>query len=367
MNATKMPAVIETWQMVSPSDRDKNGMIELTKLPMPDLRDGDVVVEIAGCGVCGSDLGYYYEGIRTVNKAPITLGHEISGRVIAGETAWIGKEVIIPTILPCGECELCHSGRSNRCLRQKMPGNSLGIYGGFSSHIVVPSSFLCEVPQRGLIPLEKLAVVADAISTPYQAARRADLHHGDKVIIIGVTGGCGFYLAQWCKVFGVQTVVGIGRDDVKLDRALQYGCDAVLNCRTATTWELKKGLSKLCRDREIEANWGWKIFEITGTKPGQELALDLLGYTGMLVVVGYSPEDISYNLSRFSAFDAELRGSWGTCAEYYPIILNEVLAGKIQFQDFVELRNMSEIKEVFAEHHKNGSPLRRVVLTPDFQ
>jgi 6-hydroxycyclohex-1-ene-1-carbonyl-CoA dehydrogenase len=327
MNPINIPNVIETWQMVSPSERGKNGKIESTRLPMPEVRNGEALVEIAGCGVCGSDLGFYYEGIRTVNKPPITLGHEISGRVVAGEAAWIGKDVIIPAILPCGECELCQSGRSNRCLRQKMPGNSLGIYGGFSSYIVVPSRFLCEVRNRGVIPLEKLAVVADAISTPYQAARRADLHHGDKVIIIGVTGGCGFYLAQWCKIFGVQTVIGIGRDEVKLDRALLHGCDAVLNCRTATVWELKKRLSKVCRDREIEARWGWKIFEVSGTKLGQELALNLLGYTGMLVVVGYTPEDISYNLSRFSAFDAELRGSWGTCAEYYPFILADVLAG----------------------------------------
>jgi len=69
-----------------------------------------------------------------------------------------------------------------------MPGNSLGIYGGVASHIPVPSIDLCEVKNRGSIPLAHLAVVADAATTPYQAAKRADLQPGDNVIVIGITG-----------------------------------------------------------------------------------------------------------------------------------------------------------------------------------
>jgi len=119
----------------------------------------------------------------------------------------MGKEVIIPAVMPCRKCMLCKTGRGNRCLAQKMPGNSLGIYGGFSSHIPVPSIDLCEVRDRGDIPLEFLAVVADAVTTPYQAVRRADLRPGDSVIVIGVTGGVGVYTAQMAKAFGAKTVI----------------------------------------------------------------------------------------------------------------------------------------------------------------
>jgi threonine dehydrogenase-like Zn-dependent dehydrogenase len=157
----------------------------------------------------------------------LTLGHEISGTVVAGDEKWMGKEVIIPAVMPCRKCLLCKTGRGNRCLVQKMPGNSLGVYGGFSSHIPVPSVDLCEVRNRGSIPLEQLAVVADAVTTPYQAAKRADLQPGDNVIIIGVTGGVGVYMAQTAKALGAKAVIGIARNPEKLQRALKYGVDFV--------------------------------------------------------------------------------------------------------------------------------------------
>ena len=135
----KIPDKIETWQMV------ELGKLARVSLDVPELKPDEVMVEIAGCGVCHTDLGYFYDGVPTVTKPPLTLGHEISGRVVAGDGKWLGKEVIIPAVMPCNNCPICAAGRGNRCLAQKMPGNSLGIYGGFSSHIVVPSADLCLV------------------------------------------------------------------------------------------------------------------------------------------------------------------------------------------------------------------------------
>src|SRR5689334_14738295 len=99
------------------------GKLSKTRVPMPALQAGDVVVEIKGCGVCHTDLSYFYMGVPTVQKPPLSLGHEISG-VVVGEfdnthDTMIGKEVVIPAVIPCGECELCKSGRGNRCLAQK--------------------------------------------------------------------------------------------------------------------------------------------------------------------------------------------------------------------------------------------------------
>ena len=139
-----IPKEIQTWQMARPWSKDREtgekmeGKIERATVPVPELAEGDVLVEIAGCGVCHTDLSYFYFGVPTVTKPPLTLGHEISGTVIAGDDKWVGKEVIIPAVMPCNKCPICKSGRGNRCLAQKMPGNSLGIYGGFSSHIPVP-------------------------------------------------------------------------------------------------------------------------------------------------------------------------------------------------------------------------------------
>ena len=366
-----VPDVIQTWQMVQPWTKDKEtgekipGKLEKTTIPVPELQPGEVLVEIAGCGVCHTDLGYFYYGVPTVSKPPLTLGHEISGKVVAGEKKWIGKEVIIPAVMPCNNCPICDAGRGNRCLVQKMPGNSLGIYGGFSSHIVVPAADLCPVEDRGEMPLEWLAVVADAVTTPYQAAVRADLKEGDLVIITGITGGVGVYMAQMAKAFGAKAVVGIARNPERLKRALEYGADFVISSADKSAKDIRSEFSDLCKANGLPHNYGWKIFEVTGSKAAQEIALTLLSFIGKLIWIGFSTDVNEYSLSRLMAFDAEIIGTWGCLPKYYPKALEMVLSKKIEIEPFVETRPMSTIQETFEEAHR-GKLVKRIVLTPDF-
>ena len=365
-----VPDKILTWQMVQPTTRNKEtgevapGKIEKAEIPVPDLSPGEVLVEIAGCGVCHTDLGYFYDGVPTVSKPPLTLGHEISGTVVAGDEAWIGKEVIIPAVMPCRKCILCKTGRGNRCLFQKMPGNSIGLYGGFSSHIPVPSIDLCEVKGRGDIPLSHLAVVADAATTPYQAAKRADLQPGDNVVVVGITGGVGQYVGQTAKALGAKNVIGIARNQEKLDRALKFGADFVINSTDKDARAVSGEFRAICKENGLP-NTGWKIFEVTGAKAGQDIALTVLGFTGKLIVVGFGLAKIEYAIGRLMAFDADIIGTWGCLPEYYPIVLDMVLSGKINIEVFVETRPLSSIAETFAEAHKTP-PMKRIVLTPDF-
>jgi 6-hydroxycyclohex-1-ene-1-carbonyl-CoA dehydrogenase len=367
----EIPSKIQTWQMVQPTARDKEtgevtpGKLEKTEIPVPELKPGEVLVEIAGCGVCHTDLGYFYDGVPTVSKPPLTLGHEIAGTVVAGDEGWIGKEVIIPAVMPCRQCMLCKTGRGNRCLNQLMPGNSLGLYGGFSSHIPVPSVDLCEVKDKKGLPLAHLAVIADAGTTPYQAAVRADLKPGDYVVIIGITGGVGQYMGQVAKALGARTVIGIARNPEKLKRALSYGADFVISSADKEGKDVVKEFRGLSKEHGWP-NYGWKIFEVTGVKAGQEIGLGLLGFTGKLIVVGFGLARTEYGIGRLMAFDAEVIGTWGCLPEYYPIVLDMVLDKKIDIGPFVETRPMSTIAETFEEVHKAGSPARRIVLTPDF-
>ena len=365
-----IPEKIQTWQMVEPTVFNREtkestpGKLEKTEIPVPELKPGEVLVEVAGCGVCHTDLGYFYDGVPTVSKPPLTLGHEISGTVVAGDEAWIGKEVIIPAVMPCRQCILCKTGRGNRCLAQKMPGNSIGLYGGFSSHIPVPSIDLCEVKGRGDIPLSHLAVVADAATTPYQAAKRADIQPGDNVVVVGITGGVGQYMGQMAKALGAKTVIGIARNQEKLDRALKFGADFVINSTDKDAKAVSKEFKGICKGNGLPGT-GWKIFEVTGVKPGQEIALSILGFTGKLIVVGFGMAKTEYAIGRLMAFDAEIIGTWGCLPEYYPIVLDMVLSGKINMEEFVETRPMSSIADTFAEAHKTP-PMKRIVLTPDF-
>lgn len=353
------PSFIETWQMSEP------GRLQRTRVPTPPLGPGDVLIEIRGCGVCHTDLSYFYMGVPTVQKPPLSLGHEIAGVVVGGEPGLLGREVIVPAVIPCGECELCAAGRGNRCLAQKMPGNSMGIYGGFSSHIVAPAKFLCPVGDRKGLPLEHLAVIADAVTTPYQAAVRGRLGPGDRVIVVGAAGGVGSFMVQVAKAMGAKVVLGIDINQAKLERMRDFGADEILNPKGLSAKDLKEAFKGVCKRHDVPANTGWKIFECTGTKPGQETALSLLSFVGTLVIVGYGTDETSYMLSRLMAFDAEIIGTWGCTPDKYPAVLAMCLDGRIRLDPFVETRPMSRIAETFEEAH-HGRLQRRVVLTPDF-
>jgi len=370
MSVAELPPAIQSWQMSSHAPAEAHGWSSWDMIrkdvPLPDLKDAEVLIAIAGCGVCGTDLGYFYHGIPTVAKPPLILGHEMSGTVVAGDAAWLGKEVIVPAIIPCRQCELCRAGRANRCLRQRMPGNSHGVYGGFASHIPVPSRDLCVVPQRNGFALEQLAVVADAVATPYQAALRGGLARGDRVIIIGVTGALGMFMAQWARHLGAETIVGLGRNPAKLANSLRYGVDFTINISEESPADVKKDFFTECRRRKIDSKYGWKIFEMTGSRAGQEAALELIGHAGTLVVVGYGPESLSWHMSKLMVCDAEIRGSWGCPPAHYPFILDRVLTGDIRIAPLVETRPMSRIAETFEEGRNNGNPGKRVVLVPDF-
>ncbi len=369
---TDIPTKINTWQMVEAPFFDKEqkkitspGKLQKAEIPVPELSEKDALVKVAGCGVCHTDLSYFYDGVPTVNKPPLTLGHEISGTVVAGPSDLIGKNVIVPAVMPCNNCPICNQGRGNRCLNQKMPGNSLGMYGGFSDYIPVPAEDLCIIEDLKGLPLSHYAVIADAATTPYQAAMRADLKEGDLVIVIGATGGVGIYQTQVAKALGAKVVIGMGRDQAKLDRAGQYGADYTINIKNKEFKDIREEFKAICKEAGVPSNYGWKIFEVTGIGAAQDIALGLLSFTGKLIVVGFGMTKNQYSISRLMAFDADIIGTWGCLPEYYPKVLSLVQAGKVQIEPFLETKPMSSIASVFEAQH-SGAFDKRQVLEPDF-
>ena len=351
-----VPTKINTWQMVEP------GKLEKTTIDVPEIKAGESLVKIAGCGVCHTDVGYFYDGVPTVTKPPLTLGHEISGTVVAGDL--LGKEVIIPAVMPCNSCDVCASGRGNRCLKQAMPGNSLGIYGGFSDYIPVPSQDLCVVDDKKGMPLEMMSVIADAITSPYQAALTSGLKPGDVAIVLGGTGGIGVYMTQICAALGAKEVIVIARNKEKLERAKSYGATHTISTLDKDVKAVAADMKAYSKEKKLP-NHSLKIFECTGTTIGQEIALGLLTFLSTMMVVGFGMGKVSYMLSRLMAFEAELKGTWGCLPHHYKTVLNMVLEGKIKVEPFVDIRPMSGILKAYEEAH-GGQLTQRIVLTPDF-
>lgn len=350
--------LLHQWQMIA-----LNAEFRLESGPLPVPGAGEVIVRIAGCGVCHTDLSFWHSGVQTKQALPLTLGHEISGTVVAGDPKWMNKAVIIPAVLPCGNCDFCKSGRSNICRKQLMPGNDF--HGGFASHIKVPSAFLCEVPANVLkkYPLEHLAVIADAISTPYQVVKKSELVAGDLALVIGV-GGVGIYGAMIAKIAGAK-VIALDINDEKLSIAKENGADAVLNTKGLDLKTIKEKIKELAASIGAP-KFSWKIFEFSGTKPGQELAFNLITFASTFSVVGFTMDKTEVRLSNLMAFDAKLIGTWGCRAELYPEVLELVATDKLKIAPFVQTFPMSSINEVFRNtlEHKYT---RRSVLVPDFK
>lgn len=324
----------------------------------------EVVVEIAGCGVCHTDLGYFYDGVRTNQPLPLALGHETSGRVVSagrGAEKWIGKAVIVPAVIPCGECALCKRGLGTICRDQKMPGNDL--QGGFASHIVVPAKGLCEVDERALakvgLSLSEVSVLADAVTTPYQATLEAQVQPGDLAVVIGV-GGVGGYCVQICAALGAQ-VVAIDIDDARLAGYADYGAALTLNPHEYDAKALKKAVRSFAKEAGLR-DTEWKIFECSGTTAGQQTAYGLIVHGAHLAVVGFTMGKLDLRLSNLMACHARAQGNWGCLPENYPRALELVLDGKVAMKPFVELHPLDRINEVFAAVHEHKLKARAILV-----
>lgn len=324
---------------------------------------GDVIVEVAGCGVCHTDVGFAYEGVPTRHALPLVLGHEISGRVVeAGEQAapWLGKRVIVPAVIPCGECPACLAGRPTICARQFMPGNDG--HGGFATHVLVPARGLCEVPEKlpAGLTAEMLSVVADAVSTPYEAVRRSGLSADDVAVFVGV-GGVGGFGVQIAAALGA-AVIAIDVDQGKLDLAAQHGAALAVNARELDDRELKKRVRAFAKGSG-KRGIGLKVFETSGTTAGQQAAFNLLDFGGYLAVVGFTPQKTEIRLSNLMALDATARGNWGCPPQQYPAALRLVLEGKVALAPYVEAHALDEAPQVLeaVAHHALA---RRVILKP---
>jgi 6-hydroxycyclohex-1-ene-1-carbonyl-CoA dehydrogenase len=329
---------------------------------------GEVIVQVAGCGVCHTDLGFFYDGVPTRHALPLTLGHEISGMVVdagPGAEAWLGRAVVVPAVIPCGECPACQAGRGQVCPRQIFPGSD--VHGGFGTHVRVPAHGLCAVPElssgataRG-VTLAGLSVVADAISTPYQAILRSGLASGDVAIFVGI-GGVGGFGVQIAAALGA-TVVAIDPNITRLEQLSRHGATLTIDPTGVEVKQVRKQVRAFADERGVPT-WRTRIFETSGTTAGQQTAFSLLGHGGVLSVVGFTAKPVEIRLSNLMAFDATAQGNWGCLPQHYPAVVDLVLQGRIAIAPFIESRPLATINDVFEQLHAGASG-RRVVLIPE--
>ncbi len=250
-------------------------------VPVPEPGPGEVLVKVAFCGICHSDLSLI-NGTFPAQRPVIIQGHEASGTIAKlgpDVTGWAeGDRVVVAAGRPCGDCPNCRRGEMSNCLQMKIM--AFAYDGAWAEYTVALAAGLTRVPDN--VPLEQAAILADAVSTPYGAVvRTGKVGIGESVGVWGV-GGVGTHIVQLARLVGAAPIIAVDINEAVRERALELGADVAFDSRDP---DLKDRIGDLTRGRNLDV-----AFDAVGKKVTFEQALDCLTVGGRLVSVGMSAE-----------------------------------------------------------------------------
>ena len=326
----------------------------IEELPQPVPGPGEVLVRVAGCGVCHTDLHYLDHGTPTFKKPPIVLGHEIAGTVASPDASGRlaeGDPVLLPAVLSCGHCAACRTGRENICANSVMLGNNVD--GGYAEYIAVAARDVFPLPPE--IPRVEAAIIADALTTPYHAVvNRGRVLPGDRVVVIGC-GGVGLNVVQVAAALGAR-VVAVDTSAEKREWAVRLGAEVSVD--PAAERKLERTL------RDATDGGADVVFEVVGRPSTQEWAVSAAKTGGRVVFVGYSPDVMSLNSGRVMFRELEVIGSLGCRPVDYPRVIEMVRQGRIRMTELVTRRYaLDDICQAF-DALRDGRAIRSVIV-PD--
>ncbi|MBI3360627.1 MAG: zinc-binding dehydrogenase [Chloroflexi bacterium] len=327
--------------------------LTIEEIPTPTPKAGEILVRVAACGVCHTDLHYIDHNVPTFKKPPLVLGHEVSGTIAAigpGPAHWKeGDRVLLPAVYGCGQCRMCRAGRENICENMVMFGNNVD--GGYAEYVIAPAKDAIPLPQE--IPLVEGAIIADATTTPYHAVvNRGRVRPGDSVVVFGC-GGVGLNLVQIAAAVGAQ-VVAVDVVEAKLDWACKLGAAHVINAKSVE--RVDKEIRKLTGGGADVA------FEATGNPATQAQAFASVRTGGRFVVVGYSEKPMTLDTGRVMYREIEVIGSLGCRAVDYPRVLELAQQGKIKVAELVTGKfPLDEINAAF-DALRRGEGIRSVIV-----
>jgi L-iditol 2-dehydrogenase len=260
------------------------GMIELRELPLPAIKQDEVLVKVMAVGVCGSDLHYYQHGRigRYVVEKPIILGHECSGIVAAvgdGVSGLsVGDRVAVEPGTTCGRCKACKEGRYNLCSEVQFLATP-PVDGAFAQYIAVRADMAFPIPDQ--LTYEAAALV-EPFSVGIHAAIRSSLQPGDTLAIMGM-GPVGLMAVAAAKSFGAGRIIVSDLEDIRLQAALKLGADHAINVKEQDALAIIKQLTS---GEGADVAW-----ETAGSPKALQSALYSLQRGGKLAIVGLPAQD----------------------------------------------------------------------------
>lgn len=256
-------------------------MIAVEDVPIPEPGPGEVLVKVAFCGICHSDLSLI-NGTFPAMLPVVTQGHETSGTIAKlgpDVTGWAeGDRVVVAAGRPCTQCANCRRGDVSNC--QAIQLMAFAYDGGWAEYTVAQAVGLTRVPDN--VPLEQAAILADAVSTPFGAVvRTGKVGIGESVGVWGV-GGVGTHIVQLARLVGAAPIIAVDVKPEVLERSTELGADYAFDARDD---RLAEKIADATGGRRLDV-----AFDAVGLQSTFEQALDSLTVGGRLVAVGMSAE-----------------------------------------------------------------------------
>lgn len=250
-------------------------------VPIPEPGPGEVLVKVAFCGICHSDISLI-NGTFPPRLPVVTQGHEASGIVAKlgpDVTGWAeGDRVVVGAGRPCGDCPNCRRGDPANCLQMQIM--AFAYDGAWAEYTVARAVGLTRVPDN--VALEQAAILADAVATPFGAvARTGKVGIGESVGVWGV-GGVGTHIVQLARLVGAAPIIAVDINEAVRGRALELGADYAFDSRDA---DINAHIAEVTAGRGLDV-----AFDAVGITVTFEQALSCLTVGGRLVGVGMSAE-----------------------------------------------------------------------------
>jgi L-iditol 2-dehydrogenase len=329
-----------------------------TEMPRPVPGPGELLISIAACGICGSDV-HGYDGSSGRRIPPLVMGHEAAGTVAeVGDGVRqfsIGDRVTFDSTVYCGDCEYCRAGDVNLCDNRQVVGVSCGDYrrhGAFAEYVVVPERIVYRLPDE--LSYTESAML-EAVSVALHAVRVADLGGGETALVIG-SGMIGLLTLQAARAGGCSRVFVADIDPSRLNLAHEMGADEVIHGSGA---EVITEVHHLTAGRGVDV-----VFEAVGRDETIASSIDSVRKGGTVVLIGNITPEVKLPLQKVVSRQIRLQGTAASSGEY-PEAIELMRTGAIRVGPLITaVAPLEDGPQWFERLHRGEPNLMKVVLTP---
>jgi L-iditol 2-dehydrogenase len=293
------------------------GDLRLEERPLPSPAPDEVLVEVTAVGVCGSDAHYYQHGRigEFVVRAPLVLGHESGGRIVAAGARVpadrIGQRVSLEPGIPCRRCFQCRHGRYNLCPDVRFFGTP-PVDGAFCQYVTVPADFAYPVPDA---MSDDAAALIEPLSVGIWACRKAGIGPGDRLLVAGA-GPIGLVTVQVARVFGASEVVVSDLSATRRSAARRFGA-------TGTS------------DAGESAGADFDAFiDCSGAPAAVTSGIRSVRRAGTVVLVGMGADQVAVPIDVVQSRELQLTGTF-RYANTWPLAIDLVSHGGVDLDSMV--------------------------------